>query len=205
MDPKQSHATLAFNLENATEEGMGEGRKKETLDGLFWNLTAGIQTVGLDMVDSFMASILDQVPSVEEKMIFDRFHMAKHANEEWLEFGGAKIGSSGPGGTRRSRRANTSGSPQMRAYRRSIGTTLSRSGRSTSRLAAPGYGRGLRKKRGFHVIYRTTWLGPIYGSLLNRIEGVNSCRCSDEIKEGPGATVWVCGVAAPRLVLVRGA
>ena len=33
------------------------------------------------MWDPFIASIYEHVPSAEEKMVFDRFHIAKHANE----------------------------------------------------------------------------------------------------------------------------
>ena len=81
----QDYATLVYNLEKATVEWVGEGRKKETLDGFFGSLSleqrAAIEAVGLDMWDPFIASILEHVPSAEEKMVFDRFHIAKHANE----------------------------------------------------------------------------------------------------------------------------
>ena len=81
----QDYATLVYNLEKATVEWVGEGRKKETLDAFFGSLSleqrAAIEAVGLDMWDPFIASILEHVPSAEEKMVFDRFHIAKHANE----------------------------------------------------------------------------------------------------------------------------
>ncbi|MGI0054412.1 MAG: ISL3 family transposase [Thermoplasmata archaeon] len=81
----QDYATLVYNLEKATVEWVGEGRKKETLDAFFGSLSleqrTAIEAVGLDMWDPFIASILEHVPSAEEKMVFDRFHIAKHANE----------------------------------------------------------------------------------------------------------------------------
>ncbi len=81
----QDYATLVYNLEKATVEWVGEGRKKETLDGFFRTLSleqrSAIEAVGLDMWDPFIASIYEHVPSAEEKMVFDRFHIAKHANE----------------------------------------------------------------------------------------------------------------------------
>ena len=81
----QDYATLVYNLEKATVEWVGEGRKKETLDGsfrtLFLEQQTAIEAANLDTWDPFIASILEHVPSVEEKMVFDRFHNAKHANE----------------------------------------------------------------------------------------------------------------------------
>ena len=81
----QEYATLVYNLEKATVEWVGEGRKKETLDAFFGTLSleqrTAIEAVGLDMWDPFIGSILEHVPGAEEKMVFDRFHIAKHANE----------------------------------------------------------------------------------------------------------------------------
>jgi transposase len=81
----QDYATLVYNLEKSTVEWVGEGRKKETLDAFFGTLSleqrAAIEAVGLDMWDPFIASISEQVPGAEGKMVFDRFHIAKHANE----------------------------------------------------------------------------------------------------------------------------
>ena len=81
----QQYATLVYNLEKSTVEWVGEDRKKETLDAFFGTLTLGqrtaIEAVGLDMWTPFIASISEHVPGAAEKMVFDRFHIAKHANE----------------------------------------------------------------------------------------------------------------------------
>ena len=81
----QQYMSLVYNLEKSTVEWVGEGRKKETLDGFFQSLTfeqrTAIEAVGLDMGDPFIASIQEHVPGAREKMVFDRFHIAKHANE----------------------------------------------------------------------------------------------------------------------------
>jgi transposase len=81
----QDYATLVYNLEASTVEWVGEGRKKETLDAFFGTLSleqrAAIEAVALDMWDPFLASIGEHVPGAMEKMVFDRFHIMKHANE----------------------------------------------------------------------------------------------------------------------------
>jgi transposase len=81
----QQYMTLVYNLQKSTVEWVGEGRKKETLDTFFQSLSpeqrTAIEAVGLDMWDPFIASILEYVPGASEKLVFDRFHIAKHTNE----------------------------------------------------------------------------------------------------------------------------
>ena len=80
----QQYATLVYNLEKGTVEWVGEERKKETLDLFFQSLTLeqriAIEGVALDMWDPFIGSIREHVPGAEEKLVFDRFHIMKHAN-----------------------------------------------------------------------------------------------------------------------------
>lgn len=79
------YATLVYNLEKGTVEWIGEERKKETLDSFFQTLTlkqrVNIEAVGMDMWDPFIASTLENVPEAIDKLVFDRFHIMKHANE----------------------------------------------------------------------------------------------------------------------------
>ena len=81
----QQYMTIVYNLEKGTVEWLGEDRRKETLDLFFQTLTPGqrasIEAVGLDMWDPFLSSILEHVPEGERKVVFDRFHIMKHANE----------------------------------------------------------------------------------------------------------------------------
>lgn len=81
----QQYMTLVYNIEDSTVVWAGEDRKKETLDTFFRTLTteqkSAIEDVALDMWDPFMASIMEHVPEAERKMVFDRFHIMKHANE----------------------------------------------------------------------------------------------------------------------------
>jgi transposase len=81
----QQYATLVYNLEKGTVEWVGEERKKETLDRFFQTLAPEqrrvIEGVALEMWDPFIASILEHVPGAMDKLVFDRFHIMKHANE----------------------------------------------------------------------------------------------------------------------------
>ncbi len=81
----QQYMTLVYNLETPRVEWIGEERKKETLDQFFRTLTPeqreAIEAVGMDMWEPFVASIREYVPSAEEKIVFDRFHIMQHANE----------------------------------------------------------------------------------------------------------------------------
>ncbi len=79
------YATIVYNLEEGTGEWVGEGRKKETLDGFFQGHTteqrAGIEAGGLDMWGPFIASIREHVPGAEGKLVYDPFHIVGHMNE----------------------------------------------------------------------------------------------------------------------------
>ncbi len=81
----QQYMTLVYDLENPRVLWIGEDRKKETLDLYFGTLTpkqrTAIEAVGLDMWEAFILSIQEHVPGAMEKMVFDRFHIMKHANE----------------------------------------------------------------------------------------------------------------------------
>lgn len=82
---QQRYMTIVYNLEKSTVEWMGEDRKKETLDSFFQTLTAeqraAIEAVSLDMWDPFIASIMEHLPDTEKKVVFNRFHIMKHAGE----------------------------------------------------------------------------------------------------------------------------
>ena len=42
---------------------------------------SSIKTVSMDMWDPFISSTTEYVPDAESKIVFDRFHVAKHVNE----------------------------------------------------------------------------------------------------------------------------
>lgn len=64
---------------------VAEDRKQSSLDGFWETLTVeqveGIEAVALDMWDPYVASLREHLPAADEKMVFDKFHIAKHLGE----------------------------------------------------------------------------------------------------------------------------
>ncbi len=60
-------------------------RKAESLDtwlkGRSEREKAGLRTVTMDMWDPYIKAVMDNVPSAEKKICFDRFHVAQHFNK----------------------------------------------------------------------------------------------------------------------------
>ena len=79
------YMTLVCNLRLGTVEHVVEDRKKESLEDYYKSLTpeqkAGIEAVAMDMWEPFFQATKDHVPEAEGKIVFDRFHIAKHMTE----------------------------------------------------------------------------------------------------------------------------
>ena len=64
---------------------VGEDRRKETLEAWYRSLTpaqlAGLESVSMDMWPAYIHATLEQVPGGEEKIAFDKFHVAKHLGD----------------------------------------------------------------------------------------------------------------------------
>ena len=76
------YVTLVNDLEGSRVLYVGEERKKASLDGFWATLTEeqvqGIRAVALDMWEPYVASLREHLPEAEEKMVFDKFHVAGH-------------------------------------------------------------------------------------------------------------------------------
>lgn len=64
---------------------VAEDRKQSSLDGFWETLTAeqisGIRAVAMDMWDPYIGSVREHVPEADGKIVFDKFHVAKHLGE----------------------------------------------------------------------------------------------------------------------------
>ena len=64
---------------------VAEGRQQASLDGFWERLTAEqkprIEAVAMDMWDPYGASVRAHVPGAEKKIVFHKFHIAKHVGE----------------------------------------------------------------------------------------------------------------------------
>ena len=80
-----SYLTLANDLMRARVLYEAEDRKQSSLDGFWETLTAeqisGIEAVAMDMWDPYIASVREHVPEADGKIVFDKFHVAKHLGD----------------------------------------------------------------------------------------------------------------------------
>jgi len=79
------YLTVVNDLARGRVLYVAEDRKQSSLDGFWTTLTeeqrAWIQGVALDMWDPYVRSIRKHLPDAEEKMVFDKFHVAKHLGD----------------------------------------------------------------------------------------------------------------------------
>lgn len=79
---RHQYFTLVYDIDGGCVEDIQEGRKKESLDAYFTQLTSdqldGIEAVAMDMWEPFVSSVKEHLPDAEEKIVFDRFHIMKH-------------------------------------------------------------------------------------------------------------------------------
>lgn len=79
------YMTLVCDLDKATVEYVGEGRREESLAAYFdafgTERCAGIEAISLDMWPAFIKACQEGVPEADDKMVFDRFHIMRHVVE----------------------------------------------------------------------------------------------------------------------------
>jgi len=81
---RHKYLTVVRDVDASRVIWVGEGRRKETLDEFFRNFlgsakTARIRLAVIDMWDPYIASVRESCPVAE--IVFDKFHIAKKANE----------------------------------------------------------------------------------------------------------------------------
>jgi len=79
------YMTLVCDLDKATVEYVGEGRKETSLAPYFQAFGTerceGIEAISLDMWPAFINACREGVPEADDKMVFDRFHIMRHVVE----------------------------------------------------------------------------------------------------------------------------
>lgn len=79
------YLTVVNDLSRGRVLYVAEDRKQSSLDGFWPTLSAAqkgwILAVALDMWEPYVQSIRAHLPDAEEKMVFDKFHVAKHLGE----------------------------------------------------------------------------------------------------------------------------
>jgi transposase len=79
------YATLVTDLSHSRVLYVAEERKQASLDG-FWptltpDQTASIQGVAIDMCQAYENSIREHLPGADDKIVYDKFHVAKNLGE----------------------------------------------------------------------------------------------------------------------------
>jgi transposase len=81
----QSYVTVVSNLEKTEVLYVAEDRKRESLDAFWEALTpeqlGAVEGVAMDMWEPYIGAMEDNVPDGHTKIVFDKFHVAKHLND----------------------------------------------------------------------------------------------------------------------------
>ena len=82
---RHQYVTVVTDLDRSRVLYVADDRRRESLDGFWPQLApadlAGIEAVALDMWEPYIGSIRAHLPAADTKMVFDKFHIAQHANE----------------------------------------------------------------------------------------------------------------------------
>jgi len=82
---RHDYVTVVSDQEAGTVLHVGSDRKKATLKAWYESLTEAqreaIESVSMDMWPAFINATLESLPGAEEKIAFDKFHVAKYLGE----------------------------------------------------------------------------------------------------------------------------
>ena len=82
---RHEYVTTVNDLDEGIVLFVGEDRKQTTLDVFFEDLgesgCAGLEAVAMDMWAPYIASTREHVPDADRKIVFDKFHVAKHLGD----------------------------------------------------------------------------------------------------------------------------
>ena len=82
---RHRYLTVVADLDRSRVLYLAEDRKQASLDGFWATLTteqrAGIQAVAMDMWEPYIQSMQTHVTEASDKIVFDKFHVAKHLHE----------------------------------------------------------------------------------------------------------------------------
>src|SRR5262249_684761 len=80
-----NYLTLVNDLDSGRVLYVAEDRQQSSMDGFWGTLTEeqkqGIQAVAMDMWDPYIDSIYQHLLEPEKKIVYDKFHIAKHLGE----------------------------------------------------------------------------------------------------------------------------
>ena len=79
---RHRYLTVVNDLDRGRVLYVAEGRREASLDGFWGTLTAeqlaGVEAVAMDMWDPYVASTRAHLDGAEDKIVYDKFHIARH-------------------------------------------------------------------------------------------------------------------------------
>jgi transposase len=82
---RQQYVSVVTDLERSRVLYVADDRRQESLDSFWAGLSAGelaaIEAVAMDMWDPYIASTRAHLPEADQKIVFDKFHIARHVND----------------------------------------------------------------------------------------------------------------------------
>ena len=82
---RHRYLTVVADLERSRVLYLAEDRKQESLDGFWTTLTPaqreGIEAIAMDMWEPYIQSTLVHLDDATAKIVFDKFHIAKHLHD----------------------------------------------------------------------------------------------------------------------------
>lgn len=83
---RHDYVTVVNDLIGSRVLFVADDRKQESLEA-FWAMgltdaqRAGIEAIAMDMWEPYVQATLARIPDAKDKIVFDRFHIAKHLND----------------------------------------------------------------------------------------------------------------------------
>lgn len=82
---RHEYVTVIYDTERSRVLEVLDGRTHKALDDFYWDTEfkhlETLESVSMDMWDPYIKATLDHVPDAEDKICFDRFHVAKHIGD----------------------------------------------------------------------------------------------------------------------------
>ncbi|MBI2371096.1 MAG: ISL3 family transposase [Deltaproteobacteria bacterium] len=82
---RHRYCTVVADLDESRVLYVADERKRESLDGFWPTLTPaqreGIQAIAMDMWEPYIQSTQAHLAGAEDKIVFDKFHLAKHIHD----------------------------------------------------------------------------------------------------------------------------
>jgi transposase len=82
---RHEYVTVVHDIEKAVVVHVADGRKQEALEGYYEDLgpeaCRALERIAMDMWAPYIAATRAKVPNADEKIVFDKFHIAKHLGD----------------------------------------------------------------------------------------------------------------------------